>query len=162
MKCLRRILDIKRKEKVSYEKIQAKINQRLNKDRQDILNEWVKTRQVVWFGHVARMTETKLPKIAMNEVIPLKNKPGRAHQKWIDNVLKTVNLTEKDATTLAQESRELWRSSVHEGANVQKSRSSTVRSHAMTTRSNLTQRTGLWWWWWWWWILKTQIYGLNL
>ena len=54
------------------------------------------------------------------------------------------NLTEKDATTLAQESRELWRSSVHEGANVQqKSRSSTVRSHAMTTRSNLKQRTGL-------------------
>ena len=89
------------------------------------------------------MDEIRLPIIAMNEVIPLKNKPGRARQKWIDNVLKTVNLTEKDATTLAQESRELWRSSVHEGANVQSSRSSTVRSHAITTRSNLTQPTGL-------------------
>ena len=98
---------------------------------------------MVWFGHVTRMDETRLPRIAMNEVIPLKNKPGRASQKWIDNGLKTVNLTEKDATTLAQESRELWKSSVHEEANVQKSRSSTARSHAMTTRSNLTQRTGL-------------------
>ena len=89
------------------------------------------------------MDEITLPRIAMNEVIPLKNKPGRARQKWIDNALKTVNLTEKDATTLAQVSRELWRSSVQEGANVQRSRSSTLRSHAMTTRSNLIQRTGL-------------------
>ena len=142
MKCLRRILDIKWEEKVSNEKIRAKINQRLSKDRPNILSR-VKIRQAVWFGHVKRMDEIRLPRIAMNEVIPLKNKPGRARQKWIDNVLKTVNLTEIDATTLAQESRELWRSSVHEGANVQKSRSSTLRSHAMTTRSNLTQRTGL-------------------
>ena len=47
------------------------------------------------------MDETRLPKIAMNEEIPINNKPGRGRQKWIDNVLKTVNLMKEDATTLA-------------------------------------------------------------
>ena len=93
----------------------------LSKGRPDIIKR-VKTRQAIWFGHVTRMEETRLPKMAMNEVIPLNNKPGRGRQKWIDNVLKTVNLTKEDVTTSAQESRELWRSSVHEGANVQKNR----------------------------------------
>ena len=87
MKCLRRILDIKWEEKVSNEKIRAKINQRLSKDRPDILKR-VKTRQAVWFGHVTRIEETRLTKITMSEVISLNNKPGRGHQKWIDNVLQ--------------------------------------------------------------------------
>ena len=51
------------------------------------------------------MEETRLPKIAMNEVIPLKNKPGRARQKWIDNVLKTVNLTGRHNNIGAREQR---------------------------------------------------------
>ena len=54
MKCLRRILDIKWEDKVSNEKIRAKINQRLSKDRPNILSR-VKIRQAVWFGHVTRM-----------------------------------------------------------------------------------------------------------
>ena len=39
MKCLRRILDIKWEEKVSNEKIRAKINQRLSKDQPNILSQ---------------------------------------------------------------------------------------------------------------------------
>ena len=46
----------------------------------------------------------------MNEEILLKNKQGRPRQRWIDNVLETVNLTKEDATTLAQDIRMLWRS----------------------------------------------------
>ena len=52
--------------------------------------------------------------------VQLKNKQGKPRQKWINNVLETVNLTKEDATTLAQESRTLCRSSVYEGVNVQK------------------------------------------
>ena len=44
----------------------------------------------------------------MSEEIRLKNKPGRPRQKWIDNVLETVNLTKEAVATLAKESRELW------------------------------------------------------
>ena len=66
IKCLREILDIIKRKK--YQR--ANINQRLSKDRPDI----IKTRQAIWFGHVTRMEETRLPRIALNEKIPLKNK----------------------------------------------------------------------------------------
>ena len=74
---------------------------------------------------------------------PLKNKQGRPRQRWIENVLETVNLTKEDATTLAQESRTLWRSIAHERANVQKCRTQAVRNHATLLRPKPTQRTGL-------------------
>ena len=108
MKCLRRILGIKWDEKVTNVKIKEKINQQLSKDRPDIIRR-IKTRQaVVWFGHVTRMEQTRLPRIAMCEEIPHQNKQGRPRQKWIDNVLENDNLSKEFAEALAQENRELW------------------------------------------------------
>ena len=93
MKCLRRILDIKREEKVSNAKIKEKINHQLSKDRPDIIKRF-KTRQTVWFGHVTRMEETRLPNIVMCEKIQDTNKQGRP--------LEIVNLSEEAAAALAQ------------------------------------------------------------
>ena len=67
MKCLRRILNIKWEEKVSNARIKEKINQRLNKDRPEIIKR-IKTRQAVWFGHVIRMEETRLPRIVRRDI----------------------------------------------------------------------------------------------
>ena len=120
-------------------RIKEKINQRLNKDRPQIIKR-IKTRQAVWFGHVIRMEDTRLPRIAMCEEIRFKNKPGRPRQKWIDNVLETVNLTKEAATILTKESRELWRCSILEGANVLQCKPQVVRSHAMNLRSKPKQR----------------------
>ena len=142
MKCLRRILNIKWEEKVSNVKINEKINHRLNKERPSILQR-VKARQAIWFGHVSRMENTRLPKIAMDEIHTVKNKRGRPRQKWITNILETVDLTHKDATTLAQSCRKSWRCRVQEGANVQKCRPQVTRSHAMGLRPKPAPRTGL-------------------
>ena len=81
--------EMKSQEKISNERIRAKINQRLSKDRPDIIKR-VKTRQAIWFGHATRMEETRLPKIAMNEEIQLKNKQGRPRQRL-------GNLTKEDS-----------------------------------------------------------------
>ena len=134
MKFLWRIFNIKWEEKVFNARIKEKINQRLNKDRPEIIKR-IQIRQAVWFGHVIRIEETRLPRIAMCEKIPLKNKPDRPRQKWIDNVLETVNLT--------KESRELWRCSVHERANVLQCKPQVVRSPAINLRSKPTQRIRL-------------------
>ena len=62
MKCFRRILNIKWEEKVSNARIKEKINQRLNKDRPEIIKR-IKIRQVVWFGHVIRMEKQDYPEL---------------------------------------------------------------------------------------------------
>ena len=87
--------------KVTTVKIKEKINQQFSKDRPDIIRR-IKTRQAVWFGHVTRMEQTRLPRIAMYEEIPHQNKQGRSCQKRIDNILETVNLSKEAASALAQ------------------------------------------------------------
>ena len=132
---------------VEINKAVSQMNDIVKKTGLDVLGKCLKTRQAVWFGHVIRM-ETRLPRIAMCEEIRLKNKSGRPRQKWIDNLLETFNFTKEAATTLAKESRELWRCSIYEGASVLQCKPQVVRSHAMYLRSKPTQRIRLWWWWW--------------
>ena len=47
--------------------------------------------QLTWYGHVQRMTEERLPKIALNWMPKQKRARGRLKKNWMEGIKKAMN-----------------------------------------------------------------------
>jgi len=55
-----------------------------------IINE-TEQHQLTWYGHVQRMTEGRLPKIAMKWMPKQKRARGRPKKNWMEGIRKALN-----------------------------------------------------------------------
>ena len=65
----------------------------------------IKCRRIRWLGHVLRMDQTRIPKVALRWTPPGKRKPGRPKTTWRQTVmaeLSEVKLTWDEAQHAAQ------------------------------------------------------------
>ena len=79
----------------------------------DVVNH-VRSRRLSYFGHVVRMSPSRIPNIRLYGRVHGKRSVGRPKKRWLDNVrddCKILGLTMEEADRLARD-RERWRSSV--------------------------------------------------
>jgi len=88
MTWLRKILLVTKRDKIKNIDIRETLQQ-----KETIVDKIRKTR-LIWFGHVSRMDERRLPSRAMYCYIKERRKRGWPPKKWIDNIKEDVKLTE--------------------------------------------------------------------
>ena len=72
----------------------------------DIVDE-VQRKQLVWYGHMCRMDEERIPNRALQWTPPEKRRRGRPRRCWMDDVNEAMhsrNVNEEDS-----QNRERWR-----------------------------------------------------
>ncbi len=102
--CLRKICRIFWPEKISNEDLYRKTNCR------NVVLE-IKHRRLRWLGHVLRMDQNRIPKVALRWTPPGKRKQGRPKTTWrrtVTSELKMANLTWGEAQHAAQD-RTRWK-----------------------------------------------------
>ena len=80
------------------------------------VRERIQKRRLMWFGHVVRMGEERLPKKAGKLQREGKRPRGRPKTRWSDAVrrdLQKMNITWREAEERATD-RELWRTMINE------------------------------------------------
>jgi len=85
MDALRRSSRISRKERIRNVTIRQQIG--LEKT---IVKE-IEQNQLTWYGHVQRMAERRLPKIALKWIPKQKRARGRPKKNWMEGIRKAVN-----------------------------------------------------------------------
>ena len=126
-KCLRRLLKIYWPIPVSNEEVRRRANT-------ETISELVRKRRWTWIGHVLRMDNSCLPRIALTWAPEGKRKRGRPKETWRRTVEKermALGFNSWVEAGLAAANRVSWRSMI-----------SGPILH--TERRN-------WWWWWWCW-----------
>ena len=105
--CLRRILGIFWPNKISNIQLYERTG------CQSVVNE-IKKRRFRWLGHVFRMDQNQIPKVALNWTPPGKRKRGRPKTTWrrtIQTELEEMGLPMGQAQKIAQD-RSKWRKTV--------------------------------------------------
>jgi hypothetical protein len=82
---LRRFSRISRKERIKNVTIRQEIGL-----EETILKE-IEQNQLTWYGHVQRMAEGKLPKIALKWIPKQKTARGRLKKNLMENIKKAMN-----------------------------------------------------------------------
>lgn len=85
MDVFRRSLGISRRDRIRNDDVR----QRMGIDG-SIMTD-IEQKQLIWYGHVQRMEERRLPKIAMNWVPPNRRKRGRPKKTWIEGIRKAMS-----------------------------------------------------------------------
>lgn len=91
------------------EKIRNTIIRQQMKVQNSIL-DFVRYRQLEWYGHIRRMPEKRLPRQALEWIPPGKGKRGRPRFKWMDDVRR--GMRELGLEELEWEDREEWRKKI--------------------------------------------------
>ena len=52
----------------------------------------IEQNQLTWYGHVKRMAEGRLPKIALNWMPKQKRAGGRPKKNWMEGIRKAMNV----------------------------------------------------------------------
>ena len=106
-RCLRRICRIFWPDRISNQDLYKNTNSR------NVVLE-IKQRRLQWLGHVLRMDQNSIPRVALRWTPPGKRKPGRPKTTWRRTValeLKTANLSWGEAHHVAQD-RTRWKQMV--------------------------------------------------
>jgi hypothetical protein len=74
--------------------------------RQQIGLEKAIVKELTWYGHVQRMVEGRLPKIALKWVLKQKRALGRPKKNWMEGIRKAIN--ERNLSEGQWEDREQW------------------------------------------------------
>ena len=82
---LRRSSRISRKERIRNVTIRQQIG-----PEETIIKE-IEQNQLTWYGHVQRMAEGRVPKIALKWVPKQKRTQGRPKKNWMEGIRKTMN-----------------------------------------------------------------------
>jgi len=85
MDALRRSSRISRKERIRNVTIRQQIG-----PEETIIKE-IEQNQLTWYGHVQRMAEGKLSKIALKWMPKQKRAPGRLKKTWMEGIRKAMN-----------------------------------------------------------------------
>lgn len=107
MDALRRSCRVSRRDRVRNERIKQLMGV------EDTIIEDIERKQLTWYGHVKRMTDTRLPKQTM-EYVPLeRRKRGRPRRSWSEGIRKSIRERELDEQ-LCQDRKE-WRKKLKSG-----------------------------------------------
>ena len=101
MDVFRRTLGISRREHIRNDDIryQMGIEGSIIKD--------IERKQLVWYGHVQRMEESRLPKKVMNWIPPNRRKRGRPRKTWKEGIAKAMS--SRDLREGQWEDRKRWK-----------------------------------------------------
>ncbi|KAK4873911.1 hypothetical protein RN001_013271 [Aquatica leii] len=69
--------------------------------------ERVETRQLVWYGHVKRMSDDRWPKRALEYIPPSRRRRGRPAQTWMSGIVDTMR--DRAIQENEWENRKVWR-----------------------------------------------------
>ena len=72
--------------------------------------EVIEERKLIWFGHVTRMGEDRIPKIILEYNAEGRRRRGKPQKKWKDGIRRSMNrleLTEEDA-----QDRNAWKNKI--------------------------------------------------
>jgi len=86
MDALRRSSRISRKERIRNVTIRQQIGL-----EETIIEKEIEQNQLTWYGHVQRMAEERLPKIALKWIPKQKRARGRPKKNWMEGIRKAMN-----------------------------------------------------------------------
>ena len=112
MHCYRKVLNITWKDKIRNEDVLLRISSCKFKPKRILAR--ITESQMSWFGHVCRMSNMRLPKRILIEMVPGINRQRRPRKRWEDVII--AGSTFLEACTNAED-RNRWVDFVH-GANV--------------------------------------------
>ena len=112
MRCYRKVLNITWKDKIRNEDVLLRISSCKFKPKGILAR--ITESQLSWFGHVCRMSNMRLPKRILAEMVPGTNRQGRPRKRWEDDII--AGSTFLEAYRIAED-RNRWANFVH-GANV--------------------------------------------
>jgi hypothetical protein len=85
MDALRRSFRISRKDRI------INVNTRKQIGLEETVIKGIVQNQLTWYGHVQRMAEGRLPKIALTWLPKQKRARGRPKKNWMEGVKKAMN-----------------------------------------------------------------------
>jgi len=97
---LRRSSRISRKERIRNVTIRQQIG------LEEIIIKEIEQNQLTWYGHVQRMAEGRLPKIALKWMPKQKRARGRPKKNWMEDIRKAMN--ERNLNEGQWEDRKQW------------------------------------------------------
>jgi len=100
MDALRRSSRISRKDRIRNVTIRQQIGL-----EETIIKE-IEQNQLTWYGHVQRMAEERLPKIALKGMPKQKRARGRPKKNWMEGIKKAMN--ERNLSEGQWEDRKQW------------------------------------------------------
>jgi hypothetical protein len=100
MDALRRSSRISRKERIRNVTIRQQIGV------EETIVQETEQNQLTWYGHVRRMAEGRLPKIALKWIPKQKRARGRSKKNWMEVIRKAIN--ERNLNEGQWEDRKQW------------------------------------------------------
>ena len=100
MDVLRRSSRISRKNRIRNITIRQQI------ELEETIIKEIEQNQLTWYGHVQRMAEERLPKIALKWMPKQKRARGRPKKNWTEGIKKTMN--ERNLNESQWEDRKQW------------------------------------------------------
>ena len=100
MDVLKRSSIISRKERIRNVTIRQQI------EIEETIVKEIEQNQLTWYGHVQRMAEGRLPKIALKWMPKQKRARGRPKKNWMEGTRKAMN--ERNLTESQWEDRKQW------------------------------------------------------
>jgi hypothetical protein len=85
MDALRRSSRISRKERIRNVIIRQQIG------LEETIVKEIEQNQLTWYGHIQRMAEGRLPKIALKWIPKQERTRGRPKKKWMESIRKAMN-----------------------------------------------------------------------
>ena len=82
------------------------IGQQIGLEETIILVKDIEQNQLTWYGHVQRMAEERLPKIALKWMPKQKRARGRPKKNWMEGIKKAMN--ERNLIEGQWEDRKQW------------------------------------------------------
>ena len=109
MKCLRAILGVSRRDRISNASIRKSTN------TEQTITDLIRIRRLKWFGHVCRKPSTSLVYQSYKQDFPQPRPRGRPPKRWIDHIRKDTKLPILTAERNAKD-RPKWAESCRRGA----------------------------------------------
>ncbi|KAF2881456.1 hypothetical protein ILUMI_24742 [Ignelater luminosus] len=91
MDAMRRLLRISRRDRMRNEMVRERVG------IEGTITNDIERKQLIWYGHVQRMEEQKIPKQVLNWIPPVRRKKERPKKTWIEGIRKSMskkNLTD--------------------------------------------------------------------
>ena len=90
MRCYRKVLNITWKDKIRNEDVLLRISSPKFKPKRILAH--ITESQLSWFGHVCRMSNMRLPKRILMEMVPGTNRQGRPRKRWKTFAYRAENI----------------------------------------------------------------------
>jgi len=100
MDALRRSSRISRKERIRDVTIRQQIG------LEELIVKEIEQKQFTWYGHVQRMAEGRLPKMALKWMLKQKRARERQKKNWMEGIMKAMN--ERNLNAGQWEDRKQW------------------------------------------------------